>query len=1626
MAVVGSAEIVVRAITTQVKKDIQKAFKNARPAVEKEGEKAGKAYADGFNRGLGSAIPDGLRASINEATSDIAANMRQAIPDAARQAGSDAATQIDQTLGRAGSRAGNSAGSGFFRTFTSDIRGAVARLATLSSAFDILGPAIANVVAGLSSLVSGLFAVVSAAGQAAGAIAVLPGLLGVLFQSLGAGALAFNGIGEAVKAGTEAQEAAAAPIAATTKAQEAQRKASDEAAKANERLRRSRDEVTNAERLYEMTQRDLARAQDEATEGTKSQAAAEYFLAEAKKNRDAVVSDPNSTGRQGAGVQREYDQQLAAMRQNEAQRKASADRVLKAEEKNDAARERLSRALRARQAAQDKADKAKKKASNVEPVPIVTPAQKAADAYAAALAKLTPEARLFVAEILKMKDRFSEVSDVVASQMLPPLTEALQILQSTEAGFFDVLKEELAETGSILGGIGLQATKAFTTDTNMNLFQRYLAGNNDILDTLSTRVDGAQSPIEALVSIFLKLGNAIQPVTERFAEFIGQSLVNFDNNNSLASLTDFFTRAGDKAAQLGRIIGNIIGIIGALGGAASDSGNRMLDSFEKATAKFEKFLKTPDQQQELRKFFSGVEKNFRSISAFLGRITAGFLSLGDNPGIRGMIEGFEDGEKAIGEMFEKLTSEEIGRDIGELGSSFAELINAFTQSGQMEAFIDTLTAIIDTVVNVIGVIGKANEVVTNFTGVNFGAGALALIAVYRAFKLVASVTGFGRTFDKLTASLFKLVKAPFKKIASGLSSVVRGNRGGPAAATPPAAGGAAGGAATAADAATDGNRIGSSLSAGIAQGIAQGEPAVVAALDKLLGRINFEFEQSLGNATGVSLYAVEIGEDIVKGLAQGINVTGPVAVAAIRDLGNDVIKALKARLGIASPSRVMADMGEDTGEGFVIGVRSEADNAFAAGRQLGQSAAAGARAGAASAAAAGTTVARGATPAAAAAAAPAAVRAAPAAAGAAGAAAGANASRAAAGTSRLGRIAGPVTKSLGGLTKGLGALSAGLLGVSLPVAAVIAALVVVFFALKRLYSKSPEFKKFVDTLVGKLKEFGDFVVRIFDEYVVPALGEFFGWVNKNLPKVGKFFGDLFDKIRDVVINVLVPAFKEYVLPVLEEVIGFVIRNMPTFQMVFNKVFNAIKFYITNILIPAYKLVWEGIKKAIDIAIPIIKFLADAFSVTFKVIKFIITEIFVPIIKQIIDIVKDLSPAFRVVFDFISTTVSNVFGAIKLVWNNVLRPVFDGIKSSVENTFSVVGTIFDGFKKAFRRVGDVVDEIGGAVSTAFGAIKDAASTPIKFVVDTLWNNGLVKMAGWIPGLDTEGWKVDTAGWAQGGYTGPGGKYDVAGLVHRDEFVIQKSSRRVLEAMYPGLLEHINKTGKLPKGHASGGLVRGAAYSGAVRGSARGMRGFADGGFGIVGDIAGAIGGGFKWAGDKVVDGVKWTAEKAKAMLEAIDRVVEFFKEFPEKISSGLSGTEWGRLMTGFPKAAANKLVESINGVIPNGLGFGDNPINSPFSGVEFRAMGGRVRAGSPYVVGELRPELFVPDRNGTIIPDISKAARSGGTVVNNNGPALQIDIDRVEAHDYQDFMAQMQRRARAKSMGGFSLPTRGKP
>ena len=75
-------------------------------------------------------------------------------------------------------------------------------------------------------------------------------------------------------------------------------------------------------------------------------------------------------------------------------------------------------------------------------------------------------------------------------------------------------------------------------------------------------------------------------------------------------------------------------------------------------------------------------------------------------------------------------------------------------------------------------------------------------------------------------------------------------------------------------------------------------------------------------------------------------------------------------------------------------------------------------------------------------------------------------------------------------------------------------------------------------------------------------------------------------------------------------------------------------------------------------------------------------------------------------------------------------------------------------------------------------------------------------------------------------------------------------------------------------------------------------------------------------------------------------------------------------------------------------------------LEFREKGGPVKAGHPYIVGEKRPELFIPDRSGTILPDTSALNGGGGSTSTVYNTPVTITVQALDAKSFEGRIDEM--------------------
>ena len=144
-----------------------------------------------------------------------------------------------------------------------------------------------------------------------------------------------------------------------------------------------------------------------------------------------------------------------------------------------------------------------------------------------------------------------------------------------------------------------------------------------------------------------------------------------------------------------------------------------------------------------------------------------------------------------------------------------------------------------------------------------------------------------------------------------------------------------------------------------------------------------------------------------------------------------------------------------------------------------------------------------------------------------------------------------------------------------------------------------------------------------------------------------------------------------------------------------------------------------------------------------------------------------------------TGITNVGGKLKTIgswaWGK-----FEGGLNTLKSKFTDKG-------------GDLLSGMVSGLKNRWGAVRELTKKPLNLIIDVAVNP-FIKTINKLPGVDIDYVK----GFARGGWTGPGSKYQPAGIVHADEFVINKESRRAIEGRAPGFLDRLN-------GFAKGGRV-----------------------------------------------------------------------------------------------------------------------------------------------------------------------------------------------------------------------------
>ncbi|MCX5522582.1 phage tail tape measure protein [Streptomyces bobili] len=358
------------------------------------------------------------------------------------------------------------------------------------------------------------------------------------------------------------------------------------------------------------------------------------------------------------------------------------------------------------------------------------------------------------------------------------------------------------------------------------------------------------------------------------------------------------------------------------------------------------------------------------------------------------------------------------------------------------------------------------------------------------------------------------------------------------------------------------------------------------------------------------------------------------------------------------------------------------------------------------------------------------------------------------------------------------------------------------------------------------------------------------------------------------------------------------------------------------IVGAFKLWWSGVKLYFSLV-------SRGFQTVGGWVRWLYDKAVAPVFGWIVSAAKLWWTGVKLYFGFLTTGLKAVGGWFKWLWTNGVKPALNGIRNTISTVYnSGIKPVFNTLKSAVGQVGKAFESAKNAIKLAWDKVKGIAKAPVKFIVDTVYNKGIVgvwnKVAGTFGAPKLSTFKFATGGILPG-YT-PGRDVHMAALSGGEAVMRPEWTR----AMGPGYVNTMNAAAR------TGGV------SAIRRMVAGGMPAFADGGiFGWV-----------KSAASKGVDlaksGVSWLKDGIKASAVAgLNKVVQ---PLIARISG--SASAYRDMISGIPKRMIKAIVD-FSGTADKkftaaGIGGG---------GYQRALTWARAQNGKPYIWGGAGPTGF---------------------------------------------------------------------
>lgn len=360
---------------------------------------------------------------------------------------------------------------------------------------------------------------------------------------------------------------------------------------------------------------------------------------------------------------------------------------------------------------------------------IDTGAVPAVDKFKEAMAKLTPEARAVVLQLIAMKPLIDQLRATAQRGMLPGVLSFLR----DSVVLFPLLNGFVDKAARSFGDFFRESGKALTTAGAMDRWGKILDSTNVVLDDFIA----AGKNVAGVLGDILTAGAGPGGLTEWLSGTVRGWTESWkamtSGEEGQKRLKTFFDDAMGVASQLGRIVRNVAKTLFGLGKGTRKVGDWILQSLEDLTAEWERWVNSDTGQNWLEDWADRAIVTLDLLADTVSGVFKAFQEAGKNIDLDQILT--EINTKLIPALAGvlKIFTGELAINLVNLLTNIANIIAAFGPDGG--GFLNLFVSALE------GISGVMAEILKNKGAVHIISALMLAFAVKKAAAIAATVTG---------------------------------------------------------------------------------------------------------------------------------------------------------------------------------------------------------------------------------------------------------------------------------------------------------------------------------------------------------------------------------------------------------------------------------------------------------------------------------------------------------------------------------------------------------------------------------------------------------------------------------------------------------------------------------------------------------------------------------------------------------------------------------------------------------------------------------------------------------------------------------------------------------------------